>query len=102
MNNYDAFKKDEFKTVTANTMIIDLGTQEDGKIIYIVFNPLKADEEHSLMAEVFTACKDSDGLISQFECPCNPGDELAIREMVIGNYLNDNLFWDDVPLDEDE
>lgn len=101
MNNYDDFKKDGFHTALASTMIIDLGT-EDKKIIYIVFNPLEPDGEHTLMAEVFTAYKDYGSPQSQFCSPCNYGDELAIREMVIGNFLNDNLFWEDREDDEDD
>ena len=94
MNNYDSFKKDNFKSCLATTMIIDLQT-EDNKIIYIVFNPLEPDGEHTLIAEVFTAYKDYGSPVPQFDSPCNYGDELAIREMVIGNYLNDNLSWEE-------
>ena len=100
MNNYDDFKRDSFKTCVATTMIIDLQT-EDNKIIYIVFNPLESDQEHALMAEVFTAYKDYGSPESQFGSPCNYGDELAVREMVIGNYLNNNLFWEERVDDED-
>ena len=100
MNNYDDFKRDSFKTCVATTMIIDLQT-EDNKIIYIVFNPLESDQEHALMAEVFTAYKDYGSPESQFGSPCNYGDELAVREMVIGNYLNNNLFWEVRVDDED-
>lgn len=100
MNNYDDFKRDSFKTCAATTMIIDLQT-EDNKIIYIVFNPLESDQEHALMAEVFTAYKDYGSPESQFGSPCNYGDELAVREMVIGNYLNNNLFWEERVDDED-
>lgn len=101
MNNYDDFKKDGFHTALASTMIIDLKT-EDNKIIYIVFNPLEADGEHALLAEVFTAYKDYGSPQHQFGSPCNYGDELAIREMVIGNYLNNNLSWEDKEDDYDE
>lgn len=100
MNNYDDFKRDGFKTCVATTMIIDLQT-EDNRIIYIVFNPLESDQEHALMAEVFTAYKDYGSPELQFGSPCNYGDELAVREMVIGNYLNNNLFWDERIDDED-
>lgn len=100
MNNYDDFKRDGFKTCMATTMIIDLHT-EDNKIIYIVFNPLESDQEHALMAEVFTAYKDYGSPELQFGSPCNYGDELAVREMVIGNYLNNNLFWEE-RIDDEE
>jgi hypothetical protein len=100
MNNYDDFKRDSFKTCVATTMIIDLQT-EDNKIIYIVFNPLESDQEHALMAEVFTVYKDYGSPELQFGSPCNYGVELAVREMVIGNYLNNNLFWEERVDDED-
>lgn len=100
MNNYDYFKKDDYQTFLATTMIIDLQT-EDNKIIYVVFNPLESDREHALMAEVFTAYKDYGSPELQFGSPCNYGDELAVREMVIGNYLNNNLFWEERVDDED-
>ena len=100
MNNYDDFKKDAFNTSLATTMIIDLHT-EDNKIIYIVFRPSdEVDKEHQLLAEVFTAYKDYGSPESQFGSPCNYGDELAVREMVIGNYLNNNLFWEERVDDE--
>jgi hypothetical protein len=92
MNNYNNFKKDDYQTAFATTMIIDLQTEDD-KIIYIIFNPLGADQEHELSAEVFTAYRNCEELESQFILPCNHGDELAIREMVYGNYINGNLFW---------
>lgn len=100
MNNYDDFKRDGFKSCMATTMIIDLQT-EDNKIIYIVFNPLVSDQEHALMAEVFTAYKDYGSPELQFGSPCNYGDELAVREMVISNYLNNNLSWEERVDDED-
>lgn len=101
MNNYDYFKKDNYQTALTTTMIIDLQT-EDNKIIYIVFNPLELDNEHTLTAEIFTAYKDYGNPELQFGSPCNYGDELAIREMVINNYLNNNLFWAERVDDEDD
>lgn len=93
MNNYDDFNKDSFNTCLSTTMIIDLKT-EDQKIIYIIFRPSdEVDKEHSLLAEIFTAYKNYGSPESQFGAPCNYGDEMAVREMVIGNYLNGNLFW---------
>lgn len=102
MNNYDDFKRDNFTTALTSTMIIDI-PDDDDKIVYIIFKPMDeerySDTEHALMAEVYTSREASTILKYQFGVPCNYGDELAIREMVIKNYLNDNLFWTD---DEDE
>jgi hypothetical protein len=57
------------------------------------------DTEHALIAEVYTSRESCVLFKHQFGLPCNYGDELAVREMVIKNYLNGNLFWTD---DEDE
>lgn len=105
MNNYDDFKRDNFTTVLTNTMIIDI--PDDDKTVYIIFKPMDeerySDTEHALMAEVYTSREASTILKYQFGVPCNYGDELAIREMVIKNYLNDNLFWvEHVDDDDDE
>lgn len=102
MNNYDGFKKDNFTTVLISTMMIDLQTDDD-KTVYIIFKPMDkerySDTEHALIAEVYTSRENCVLFEYQFGLPCNYGDELAVREMVIGNYLNDNLFWAD---DEDD
>jgi len=89
MNTYDPI--DEYKTTFASTMIIDLET--DNKIVYIVFNPLESDGEHSLLAEIFTAYKDYGSPSYDSGLPCNPGDEMAIREMVIANIESGNIVW---------
>lgn len=102
MNNYDDFKRDNFTTVLTNTMIIDI-PDDDDKIVYIIFEPMDeerySDTEHALIAEVYTSRESCVLFKHQFGLPCNYGDELAVREMVIKNYLNGNLFWAD---DEDE
>lgn len=89
MNTYDPI--DEYKTALATTMIIDLGV--DNKIVYIIFNPIESDDEHSLLAEVFTAYKDYGSPEYDSGLPCNPGDEMAIREMVIANIEDGNIVW---------
>lgn len=104
MNNYDDFKRDNFTTVLTNTMIIDI--PDDDKTVYIMFKPMDeerySDTEHALMAEVYTSREASTILKYQFGVPCNYGDELAIREMVIKNYLNGNLFWVEHVDDDDD
>jgi len=91
MNVFDPI--DEYKTTFANTMIIDLGT--DNKIVYIIFNPLESDGEHSLLAEIFTAYKDYGSPMYDSGHPCNPGDEMVIREMVIANIEGGNIVWEE-------
>lgn len=104
MNNYDDFKRDNFTTVLTNTMIINI--PDDDKTVYIIFKPMDkerySDTEHALIAEVYTSRENCVLFEYQFGLPCNYGDELAVREMVIGNYLNDNLFWAEHVDDEDD
>lgn len=93
MNTYDNYKTDTFKTMLTTSMYIDLG--EDDELVYIVFRPSDdVDKEHTLLAEVFTAYKKKGNLLFQFGLPCNHGDEIAVKEVVIENYYNGNLFWE--------
>ena len=95
MNNYDDFKKDTFDTYFSTTMIIDLKTKDE-KFIYIIFIQTdENDKKHPLIGEVFTAYKHYGSPVYQFGLPCNYGDEMAVRELVIKNYLNDELSWEE-------
>ena len=82
---------DNFKIHFCSTVKIDIG--EDDKYVMIVFEPEK-NSESSMIANVYTGFNDYGVVYFQFGLCYNPGDEMKIYDMVIGNIMNDNVTWE--------